>query len=357
MFKKISSTSGIIAALTMLFALSPALVSAQTATELPVSLHDGKIVRAAIGTVASISNTTITVNGANNTVYTIDASKAKFRRQANAAMPIADIQTGDTVKATGTVSGTNIAATIVQDVSMGTLRDHTTGAITAVNGASFTLTTKANAALTVNTTAKTVIEKFIGNSKQAAALSDLAVGENMLITGAVDSANKTLDASIVRIMIKRVTQTGTVQSVSGTTISLTDKKGATFTVNAAGAKLMRRYGATIVDASLIQNGDTLVVAGLQNGTAFTAQTIRDNSLQARNGTFEGNVTAVNSASFTITSKARGTQTINTTSTTSFKKGTTVVALADIAVGQTVKVAGVWDRTNSNVTAVKVMIKQ
>jgi Domain of unknown function (DUF5666) len=108
---------------------------------------------------------------------------------------------------------------------------------------------------------------------------------------------------------------------------------------------------------LIQNGDTLVVTGLQNGTNFTAQTIRDNSLQARNGTFTGSVTAVNGASFTITSKARGTQTINTTLTTVFKQGKTVIALSNIAVGQTVTVAGVWDRTNSNVTATRVMIKQ
>lgn len=357
MFKKLSSVSGIIAALTMLFALSPALVSAQTTTEPSATIHDGKIIRAAVGTVASINSTTITVNGTNNTTYTVDASKTKFRRKANTAMLITDIQTGDTIKVTGTVSGTNITASIVQDASMGTLRDHTTGTIAAVNGASFTLTTKANATLTVNTTSATVIEKFIGNSKQAATLSDLAVGENMLITGAVDSANNTLNASIVRIMIKRTTKTGTVQSVSGTTISLTDKKGTTFTINVAGAKLMRRYGATIVDASLIQNGDTLVATGLQNGTTFTAQTIRDNSLQARNGTFTGSVTAVNGASFTLQSKNRGAQTINTTSTTVFKKGKAAATLSDIVVGQTVMVSGVWDRTNSNVTATKVMIKQ
>jgi len=310
------------------------------------------------GTVASISGTSITVNGANSTTYTVDASMAKFRRKANTAMLITDIQTGDTVKVTGTVSGTNITATIVQDTSMGAQNNHTTGTIAAVNGASFTVTTKANVTFTVNTTSTTVIEKFIGNSKQTASLSDLAVGENMLITGAVDSANNTIAASIVRIEMTRTTMSGTVQSVSGDTINFTNKKGQSFSFDASSAKLMRRYGAAIVDPSSLQNGDMLSVMGIMNGNAgFTAQTIRDNSLQARNGTFSGSVTAVNGASFTLQSKNRGAQTINTTSTTVFKQGKTTVTLATVAVGQTVTVTGVWDRTNSNVTATKVTIKQ
>ena len=310
------------------------------------------------GTVASISGTSISINGANSTAYTVDVGKAKFRRKANAAMLITDIQTGDTVKVTGMVSGANIVAAIVQDTSMGTLRDHTTGTIAAVNGTTFTVTTKANATLTVNTTSTTVIEKFIGNSKQAATLSDLAVGENMLITGAVDTANNTIAASIVRIEMTRATLNGTVQSVSGNTINFTDKKGQSFSFDAAGAKLMRRFGAAIVDPSSLQNGDMLSVMGLMNGNAgFTAQSVRDNSLQARNGTFTGSVTAVNGASFTLQSKNRGVQTINTTSTTVFKQGKTTVTLATVAVGQTVIVVGIWDRTSSNVTAARVTIKQ
>jgi Domain of unknown function (DUF5666) len=311
------------------------------------------------GTVASISGTTIMLTGKDGTSYTIDASKTRFTRRNADVMAISDIQTGDALTVAGTVTGANITAMMIRDTSMGTKRDHTTGTITAVNGASFTLTTKANAALTVNTTSTTVIEKMIEgtNTKQPATINDLAVGENMLITGAVDSASNTIDASIVRIMIQRVSKTGVVQSVSGNVITLTAKDGTTFTADATGAKLMRRYGASIVDVSEIQNGDTLVVAGTMNGTTLTILSIRDNSLQARNGTFVGSVTAVNGASFTIQSKSRGVQTANTTSTTVFKKGSAAATLADVAVGQTVTVTGVWDRATSNVTASKVMIKQ
>jgi hypothetical protein len=309
------------------------------------------------GTVASISGTTITLTAKDGTSYTVDASKARTRRRAATAMDLANIQAGDSITVTGTVDGTNITAVMIRDTSMGRNNDHTVGTITAVNGSSFTLQTKANASLTVNTTSATVIEKFIGNDKQAAALTDLAIGENMLITGAVDSAANSIAATIVRIEIKRVSKTGVVQSVSGNVITLTAKDGTTFTADATNAKLMRRFGATIVDISAIQNGDTLVVTGLMNGTTFTVSSIRDTSLQARNGTFTGSVTAVSGASFTIQSKDRGIQTINTTPTTVFKNRKTAAALTDIAVGQTVIVSGVWDRTNSNMTASKVMIKQ
>jgi hypothetical protein len=106
----------------------------------------------------------------------------------------------------------------------------------------------------------------------------------------------------------------------------------------------------------VQTGDALLVTGVVSGTSVAAKTVRDQSLQAHNGTFVGTVSAVNGTNFTLQSKARGSQTINTTSSTVFKKGTASSSLSDIAVGQTVTVSGVWDRTNSNITATRVTIK-
>jgi Domain of unknown function (DUF5666) len=148
---------------------------------------------------------------------------------------------------------------------------------------------------------------------------------------------------------------GTVASVSGNSIMLTGSKGASYSVDATNAKLVRRFGAAM-QLSDIQTGDVLLVTGVVNGTSVAAKTIRDQSLQAHNGTFNGTVSAVNGSGFTLQSKQRGNQTINTTSSTVFKKGTASSSLSDIAVGQTVTVSGVWDRTNSNVTASRVTIK-
>jgi len=148
---------------------------------------------------------------------------------------------------------------------------------------------------------------------------------------------------------------GTVASVSGNSITLTGSKGVSYTVDATNAKLIRRFGAAM-QLSDVQTGDALLVTGVVSGTSVAAKTIRDQSLQAHNGTFIGTVSAVNGTSFTLQSKERGSQTINTTSSTIFKTGTASSGLSDIAVGQTVTVSGVWDRTNSNVTATRVTIK-
>ena len=80
------------------------------------------------------------------------------------------------------------------------------------------------------------------------------------------------------------------------------------------------------------------------------------SLQARSGTFVGTVSTVNGTDFTLQSKARGSQTINIAGTTIFREGTASTSVSNIAEGQTVTVSGVWDRTNSNVTATRVTIK-
>jgi hypothetical protein len=148
---------------------------------------------------------------------------------------------------------------------------------------------------------------------------------------------------------------GTVASLSGSSITLTGSKGVTYAVDATNAKFIRRYGAAM-QLSDVQTGDALLVTGVVSGTSVAAKTVRDQSLQAHNGTFIGTVSAVNGTSFTLQSKARGSQTINTTSSTVFKKGTVSSGLSDIAVGQTVTVSGVWDRTNSNITATRVTIK-
>lgn len=169
-------------------------------------------------------------------------------------------------------------------------------------------------------------------------------------TGKMHSEGKRMGANISGNMVN-----GTVSSISGNIITLTSTASSTpFTVDATNAKLLRKFGASMAITD-IQIGDTLQVRGTVSGSSVTATTIRDMSLQARNGTFSGTIAAINGTSFTLQSKERGSQTINTTSTTVFKKNDQPALFTDLVVGQNVKVSGVWDRTNSNVTATRVNI--
>lgn len=165
------------------------------------------------------------------------------------------------------------------------------------------------------------------------------------------SASSTISS---RLSLRAGIFTGKVTAVSGNSITMTSG-GNTVTIDASNAKLVRRFGATL-QLSDIQVGDTLAVTGNLSGSVITAKTIRDISLQARFGAFVGTVSAIGSGNFTLQSKRRGSQTINLTSTTIIKLGSQTASSSALAVGETVTVFGVWDRTNSNVTASRVVIK-
>jgi len=143
--------------------------------------------------------------------------------------------------------------------------------------------------------------------------------------------------------------TGTVSSVSGNMFTLAANNGATYTVDASAAKTHRRFGAMMQVAD-IQAGDSVVVKGTADGSTIKAAVIRDTSLQAKNGVFSGKVTAVSGSSFTVQTGSRGSQTVNTDSSTVFKKNGQAATISDVMVGSQVRVTGVWDKTNNNISA-------
>jgi len=65
---------------------------------------------------------------------------------------------------------------------------------------------------------------------------------------------------------------GKVTAVNGSVITVTDKNGATFTVNAANAKVEKMVTETLGDIAV---GDSIGVHGTVSGTTITAQHIMD----------------------------------------------------------------------------------
>lgn len=170
-----------------------------------------------------------------------------------------------------------------------------------------------------------------------------------------------LETRIERKEEKRVKKfervlTGKVTAINGTSLSLLAKKG-TYTVDISSAKLVRRFGAKML-ASEIQVNDELFVNGTTSSstsTSITAKMVRNNSLQARKGTFEGTVSGLTPNSFVLSTKNRKDQTILLTASTTFSKEGKTAALSDLINGSRVVVHGVWDRANANVTAKSVRI--
>jgi hypothetical protein len=129
----------------------------------------------------------------------------------------------------------------------------------------------------------------------ASSVSDIAVGDTVMISGTVSGTNVT--ATTVRDgVMQRPAGTGgqngsgkqptvlnpgngqpvvagAVTAISGNIITITNKSDVTYTVDATNAKIQK--GSTDVEIGSVSNNDNLVVQGTVNGTSVTASTILD----------------------------------------------------------------------------------
>jgi len=176
-----------------LLATSPVLASAQQANNMPrVGI---------VGTVDSISGTTITLTAKNSRKYNVETSNAKIVK-AGSDITIGSIQVGDTLLVKGKVSGTEVVATAIVDgvgfkKGVRAIKNEfvkgniTFGKILSVNGSFFTVEThqkNATTTVSVTTTNATTFKK----DTSSATLSDLAVGEHVLVAGTKDSSGQNI---------------------------------------------------------------------------------------------------------------------------------------------------------------------
>lgn len=158
-------------------------------------------------------------------------------------------------------------------------------------------------------------------------------------------------------IIKKMTVYGTVTIVNGSDLTIKKANGDLVLVHAANAKFVRRFGASMTVADIQVNDQLEVFGTITNDKDMSAVYIRDLSLQARNGTFSGTVTALNTdaKTFTLKTGARGEQTIMVASSTKMTKNGNPATFADLALGNQIRVVGIWNRPNENVTAKSVAI--
>lgn len=188
-----------------------------------------------IGTVTSISGTTITVSGETGmhtasttqatTIFTIDATNAKVMKD-NATSTISVIAIGDKLVVSGTLTGTNVVATMMYDGNkiMGVKhgrdhkddKDHTKkpmfvgngqpimlGTITTITGNTITISNKSNVTYTINASTSTVLVK-----NATSTLSALAAGDQLLVQGTVNGTS---------IVASTIIDSGKVETTTGST--------------------------------------------------------------------------------------------------------------------------------------------
>ena len=152
-----------------------------------------------MGKVTAISGSTITItNAKTSTTYTVDASNATVTKSGVTSATVSNIVVGDTISVAGTVSGTNVTATTIHDGfgggsggqggfgGRGGFGGGTMGTVTAISGTTLTVTTKSGGVYTVDASSATVKE-----SGTASAVSDIKVGDTVMIQGSITTASMT----------------------------------------------------------------------------------------------------------------------------------------------------------------------
>ena len=130
------------------------------------------------------------------------------------------------------------------------------GTITSLGTNSFTVKTPDGNAETVNTTGSTTYTRDGATSSASA----LAVGEHVRVRPAQSSTNtsSTVTAAAVDIMDPAIH--GTVEGVSGNTLTILDEQGFWRTVNLSGTTTYTDNG-TSSSASALSNGEKVVAFG------------------------------------------------------------------------------------------------
>lgn len=144
-----------------------------------------------IGTVTSVSGSTLTVKAMNGTIYSVETANAKFQKDKNTAITIANIAVNDSVIIQGTVNGTSVTATNVFDVETYVQKIETkykpdvSGKVTAVNGMQITvLATNGTTYVVDGTNAKFRTPKDEAASSQYT-WSNIKVGDTVWIKGTI----------------------------------------------------------------------------------------------------------------------------------------------------------------------------
>ncbi len=190
------------------------------------------------GTVSAINGDTLTVTGRGGfggprpmttggttsvaptaptpVTYTVDATNATVKKN-NATSTLSAIVVGDTVMAQGTLTGTNLVATMIRDGVVPTTRSAngapgkpgqnwasstpafagngepvTAGDVTAVSGTTVTITNKSNVTYTIDASNA----KVVSGQNNTATVSNIAVGDSIVVQGAVDG-NSVIATTII----------------------------------------------------------------------------------------------------------------------------------------------------------------
>jgi len=211
-------------------------------------MHRGGATPGVFGTVSAVSGSTLTVTAkmrpnatsTPSTVYTVDASNAKiYKGSATSTVSISSIAVGDAVMVQGTVSGSNVTATVIRDGVGGMMGQPGSG---MPGGKGFG-------------------GRGGASSTKPMPLTPVIQGNGEPVIG------------------------GNVTAISGTTLTVTNASNVTYTIDAGSSTIIKNGTSTTL--SNIAVGDGVIVQGAVNGTSVTASSVIDQGVKGTNTSSTG----------------------------------------------------------------------
>jgi len=268
---------------------------------------------AVVGTVSAISGNTITVvskkdseNITTATTFTVDATNAKIVKNGVAGT-ISSILIGDTISVQGTITGTNVLATTIRDGqnNQGEMMDsnkmmpNVVGKVSSINGSTLTVISQrgprmgannAPTTFTVNATSAKILR-----GQTVIAISNIAVGDTVVIQGTVTGTSVVAttirdgkvgegnnDQALLQIQGNgEPIIAGTISTITGSSLTITNNSKVVYTVDVTGAKLVVG-GLTSPTISNLSVGDSVIVQGTINGTSVVASSVIDQKANTNN---------------------------------------------------------------------------
>ncbi len=222
--------------------------------------------------------------------------------------------------------------------------------VTAVNGNTINAITRGGQPVTI-TVGTTTTYKEAGVT--TASLSNVQPGESILARGK-RTATRTIQATVVRILLARDAGVVTAVNGSGPSLTVTGANGTSHTVNIAATTAITRAGVTATAADITPN--TVIVAV---GTPNADGSLNATRVVIHAAHVAGRVTAVNGSAITVQGAYGATYTVNASSSTVYtaRHGRTLTSatVSAVTAGRRIVAYGARSTDGKTLTATRIVV--
>ena len=221
--------------------------------------------------VTSVSGSTINATAVNGRAVTVTVSATTAYTEAGATASLSDVQSGTVIR----VRGTRNSQTSIQARAVVIVLPRMAGVVTKIDGSTLTVEGRDALPHTVTVTSGT---RYVRGGQTTASLSDVAVGSEIVVEGKLNS-DRSLSA--VRIGIRLPHVGGKVTAVNGSSITVGNVWGQTYTVNVSSSTTYSAPGGVSASLSSVTVGERIMAVGTMGSDNTTINATRVVIMPAR----------------------------------------------------------------------------